>query len=245
LNDLERIEIALPGGQRRPFYFRSTSDADKAVINQVFTAREYKTASDVLQWRMQGYISGVGQGKSLLVIDAGAHIGASVVYFWHLYPRIHVCAIEPERENFQILRRNTDGLPVTLIEGAVNGATGKVWLQDPKIGQWGYRIDGGSGLYQVQGYTVKNLLERFPSEKFAPLMCKLDIEGSEGDVFGHDASILDVFPLVIVELHDWMLPGRNTSKSLLRAASERNVDFVIGGENVFILNNELLKLPAR
>jgi hypothetical protein len=48
-------------------------------------------------------------------------------------------------------------------------------------------------------------------------------------------------PIVIVELHDWMLPGQAVARNFLRAISVLDFDFVHVGENVFCFNNELLR----
>jgi FkbM family methyltransferase len=230
----------MPGGRKRPFYFRSSSEADKGVIQQVFVRRDYDLARQALQRPLKDYLDSIPKDVCLLVIDAGAHIGASVVYFTSLDPRIHVCAIEPERRNFALLSKNCEGLPVTLIEGAVAGEAGELWLQDPKMGEWGYRVQSGSGLYKVRTHTIDDILNRFSVEKFRPLMCKLDVEGAEKFLFDSD-SWMDRVPLTIIELHDWMLPGQFSSQGFLRAVAKRSVDFLIGGENIFVLNYDSMK----
>jgi hypothetical protein len=70
---------------------------------------------------------------------------------------------------------------------------------------------------------------------------KIDIEGGEQDLFSGDVSWLPLMPIVIVELHDWMLPGQAVARNFLRAISVLDFDFVHVGENVFCFNNELLR----
>ncbi len=70
-----------------------------------------------------------------------------------------------------------------------------------------------------------------------PFLAKIDIEGFEADLFSVDPAWMDAFPLVIIELHDWLLPGRATSKGFLAAVAARDRDFVILGENVFSVKN--------
>jgi hypothetical protein len=41
------------------------------------------------------------------------------------------------------------------------------------------------------------------------------------------------FPLIIVELHDWMLPGAASSWNFLRSIADRGRDVVFIGENVY------------
>jgi hypothetical protein len=43
--------------------------------------------------------------------------------------------------------------------------------------------------------------------------------------------------VIIIELHDWMLPGTANSQNCLKALSGTNRDFVFYGENVFSIRN--------
>ena len=49
--------------------------------------------------------------NSPIIIDGGANIGMSSVYFYSKYPRAQIYAIEPAAENVDLLRRNLSGLP--------------------------------------------------------------------------------------------------------------------------------------
>ena len=61
------------------------------------------------------------------IIDAGAHIGLSTLYFKMLYPSSRIIAIEPHPENFKILEKNIyenqiEG--VTLVQAALSDRSG-------------------------------------------------------------------------------------------------------------------------
>jgi tRNA G46 methylase TrmB len=45
------------------------------------------------------------------IVDAGANVGYSTVYFASKYPRANVYAIEPEASNFSLLKKNTEKYP--------------------------------------------------------------------------------------------------------------------------------------
>lgn len=45
------------------------------------------------------------------------------------------------------------------------------------------------------------------------------------------------FPLLAVDLHDWLFPGQGRSLPFLRQISQYNRDFVYLGENVFSIAN--------
>src|SRR5690606_16666685 len=45
--------------------------------------------------------------KPLTIIDAGANIGLTSVYFASKYPNATIVSLEPEAENFKLLKNNT------------------------------------------------------------------------------------------------------------------------------------------
>jgi len=71
----------------------------------------------------------------------------------------------------------------------------------------------------------------------APFIAKIDIEGGEADLFTPPTDWVDQFPLMIVELHDWLMPGQGTSRTFLQCVAGRDRDFVHIGENVFSIRN--------
>ena len=50
---------------------------------------------------------------------------------------------------------------------------------------------------------------------------------------------LKKIPMVIIELHDWLLPKQRTSANFLKTVSELDRDFNIKGENIFSIKNTL------
>lgn len=178
------------------------------------------------------------------MVDLGANIGASALYLTQLDPRIHVCAVEPESGNFSVLEANCSGLPITPVHAAIASEAGTLWISDPGIGEWGFRV-GTSGKSKIEAITMTHILERFGvSAGFKPLICKIDIEGAEAELFSANVSWIDAFPLIVIELHDWLLPGVSNSGNFLRAISKRNFDVVHRGENTFCFNNDLLAQAA-
>jgi FkbM family methyltransferase len=243
---LESIELALSLGGTRRFFFRGSSRTDRNVIQQIFAAQHYNLSSLPLSSSLKSYANEASaEGASLLVVDAGANIGASALYLTQLDPRIYVCAVEPERDNFSVLKTNCTGLPITPIEAAVASEPGKLWLTDPGIGEWGFRVGGSTGEFQVEAITMNGILEQFDASRYMPLICKIDIEGGEDDLFRANDGWIDQFPLIIIEIHDWMFPGRSKSKNFLSAISKRNFDVIYRGENMFCFNNDLLSKSPR
>lgn len=72
-----------------------------------------------------------------------------------------------------------------------------------------------------------------------PFIAKIDIEGFEDDLFSMNTDWVSAFPVIVIELHDWMLPRRATSRNFLRTIAELDRDFVCLSENVFSISNSV------
>lgn len=230
------------GSLSREFGFRpGTSDPE--VIKQVFVKRSYnikhlRRYSDI----MASYNAIISQGKTPLIVDAGANIGASPLFFCGVFPAARVVAIEPERENYRLLDMNTRGLKVTTLHAAVSSASGAVDIVDPGEGHWGYRARREEDLCEVLGTVPCVTIDHIYKSQTdcLPFITKIDIEGGERDLFSSNTEWVAATPLIIVELHDWMLCGTANSRNFLKCVSEQDRDFVYLGENIFSISNSLV-----
>jgi len=235
-----RMDVVVDG-HRRDFVFRPDSVGDTGVIEQIFEGRDYDISRFALSNAFERYVEGIRtRGRRPLIIDAGANIGASPIYFLSQYPDAAIVAIEPERQNCELLRTNCAGLDVRLIEGALDSRPGSRFLNDPGRSDWGFQVSN-QGLYEVPAVAIPQILQDYPPNAYTPAILKIDIEGSEQEVFSGDVHWLAEMQLVIIELHDWMLPSKATARNFLRAISSFDFDFVHVGENVFCFNNALLR----
>jgi hypothetical protein len=91
----------------RSFSVRWNSHADLGVYYQVFINKDYDLSRFALGKRIvESYESLVAQGRQPLILDAGANIGASAVWFATLFPNCRVVVIEPAPGNCELLKRN-------------------------------------------------------------------------------------------------------------------------------------------
>jgi FkbM family methyltransferase len=159
-------------------------------------------------------------------------------------PRALVVAIEPNNANFQLLVKNVEGLDVETIHGAISSTSGSARVVDPGKGHWGYRteaVDGDSRAAEtVPRVTVNDIYGRHASS-FFPYIVKIDIEGGEMDLFSANTEWVDRTPLIIIELHDWLLPKRGTAGPFLKCISKLDRDFVYSGANmnIYSIANDL------
>ena len=168
------------------------------------------------------------------IIDAGANAGYATRWFAETFPTAKVIAIEPDPDNVELLRRNTEGLAnVIIVPGALAATAGTATLVDVGEGPWSMRVgEAGAGAGEVVGsvpcVTVESLLMEHGIERIDYF--KVDIEGGEIELFEGASAWIDKVDLVAVELHDRFRPG------CMRAFIEATVGFdqeYSRGENSF------------
>lgn len=235
---LDCIRLVVAGNVSRPFWVRQGNAADRGVVRQIFEQRDYDIDRFPAAPALRRFAARHGD-RPLLVVDAGANIGAATVYLAQLDPRIRVLALEPEPNNFELFSRNCAGLAVTGLQCALSNTLQPLWLEDPGQGDWAFRVGARKSGTVVQAIDMPTLLERHGGDGI-PFICKIDIEGGEDRLFASNDSWIERFALLIIELHDWMLPGTSNSRNFLRAISARRFDVVWRGENMFCFNNDLL-----
>lgn len=201
--------------------------SDAAVLRQIFLRREYDMSRyPAHQQRLAAtYQSILAAGRIPVIVDAGANIGAASVWFARLFPQAHLFAIEPEPANLEVCRLNVAAYPeIEIVEGGVGASPGMVTLSnksgDSDAFQTMRDADGA-----VRLYTIAELLER--NTLFQLFIAKVDIEGFEADLFAANTEWIDECAAVFVEPHDWLLPGRGSSRTLQRAMAARDFDVLL------------------
>jgi len=157
-----------------------------------------------------------------LILDLGANVGYASVDLALRYPTARVVAVEPEPSNAALLRRNVAALGrVVVVEAAVWPRTGTVALEDPGKGKWGMRVRAGGPAGVVRAVTIPELLVDAGAE-WADLV-KIDIEGSELDLFSAETGWLTQVGALVIELHDRFRPG--CENAVERAIVQSGVPF--------------------
>ena len=219
---------------------RSKVHHDAAIIQMVFGVQMFDVSSFPLYPALLKFLAKNRLGASRpLVIDAGANIGAASRYFNEIYEKIKIVAIEPDAENASLTEANLSMTDATIIKGAVSSEDGVLFINDIDFEPIGYRVSR-IGNKQVSAVSVPTIISKYAENTF-PFLIKIDIEGGEIDVFERNIDWIDLFPLIIIELHDWMLPGESCSRNFFKSISKFNFDILVRGENTFCFNNRLLK----
>jgi FkbM family methyltransferase len=207
--------------------------SDRMAVEQCFTDLQYD-----VPWGAHGahaerlYREILASGRRPLIVDCGANIGASVLWFSARYPEAHIVAVEPAPDNFALLRTNCSPLKHDLRQAAVGPADGVAWLSDAAGGGMGYRTNHASEGLQIGVLSLETLLATKDAAKYVPFLLKVDIEGAEKSLFTTPVAVLDQFPIIVMEPHDWMLPGEQTSLEFFRFHAQAGREFSMRHENV-------------
>lgn len=133
-----------------------------------------------------------------VVIDLGANIGLTSLFFAQNYGSDAVVAVEPDSSNARLARANLsrNGVSGEVVEAAVGARDGSARFQVARESNLG-RLSGIGP--EVPVVSMPSLLARTP-DGFADLV-KVDIEGAEEQVLSGDLGWLDRIGSMIVEFH--------------------------------------------
>jgi len=145
------------------------------------------------------------------IVDAGANIGLSAIFFANKYPDATIIAVEPESSNFQLLQKNVSPYPqIKTLQAALWKENRQINLIDPDNGHHGFQtVEGNtngcaqSGL--VQALTVDAVMSSMGLNSVDLL--KIDIEGAEKEVFENSVKWIGKVEMIMAELHDNIKPG--------------------------------------
>lgn len=219
------------------FSVRSRDDIDIAVVRQIFVDEDYAVGSSGHAAALRSYYDSIiASGRKPLIIDCGGNTGLATKYFAETYPGSTIVCVEPEEHNMEMARINNPGSDIRFLLAGIGNSDARADIVDPGEGNWAYRTETSEN-GRTQIVSVNSILGDEQLGDCTPFIIKVDIEGFEQNLFEKNTEWLDAFPLLIIELHDWMLPRQATSHNFLRAVSERNRDFIYRNENVFSISN--------
>ena len=203
-----------------PVHFRGIY-SDKAMFEQIFVHKEYNVPVDF---------------SPKTIIDLGANVGYASVYFANRFPDAKIFAVEPEENNYQQAKKNTEAYPnITLVKGAVWHKSEHISVVDNGLGEAGFMIISGEGPNSVKAYTVQEIMGLMGTNSIDIL--KIDIEGAEKEIFETGAE--DWVPktkVLIVETHDRYKKG--TSKAIFNTIGQYDFSLELSGENLILHNNQ-------
>jgi FkbM family methyltransferase len=179
-------------GVASPVTLRRTN-SDFFVVRDVFENDDY------------GTVRRMNLPADARIVDLGANIGITSLYFASLYPRCRILAVEPDAANAELAERNCRDLiapgRMTMVR-AFAGASDGVAGIDRSDQSWGFKkttnaaADAGDA---IPCLSMATLLDRHPMQRIDLLKC--DIEGSEAELFADCASWVGRVANLVIEVH--------------------------------------------
>jgi FkbM family methyltransferase len=200
---------------------RSTSDI--YTFNQIFIKLEYRFGVNF---------------SPRFIIDCGANTGMASVYFKMTYPEAYIVAVEPEKSNYEMLVKNTQGrADIDCLRYGIWNKNAILKVEDEhNIGNWGFvcREVAEEDDSTVKALSISEIMRRYDKTEIDIL--KIDIEGCELELFSSDyENWLPRTKVIMIELHDWVRKG--CSKSFFSAIIRYDFSVFQSGENVICVRN--------
>ena len=200
-------------------------DSDIRVFKQIFVDNEYDSLNL--------------PETAKTIIDLGANIGLSALFFIKKFPASRIVAVEPDAVNFSIMEKNLEKFSksISFLQAAIWPTDGEVSLVEEdddhtSLGAWGYRTEasnGNSGL-SVKAVTIPTIMKQYGMD-FVDIL-KVDIEGAEYELFEKNyEDWIDKVGLIIIETHDRFKP--NSEAMVRKALNGRFDELPMKGENLF------------
>lgn len=173
------------------------------------------------------------------IIDAGANVGYSAVFFANKYPGVHIVGIEPETSNFRLLQYNTSFYKnIQLLKSGVWNSDCTLKVMDIGLGKWGFIVvpcdPEEEGAFKA--CSIKSILAASGFEEIDIL--KMDVEGAENEIFSSGfEQWLPRVKVLMIEVHDRM--RRGCSKSLFKAISQYDFTLTVRGENLIFIREDV------
>jgi FkbM family methyltransferase len=224
----QRMEVMLPGTDIPLTLRLGTSDI--SVFKEIFIDLEYGWAFNK---------------SPSVIVDAGGYIGLSAAFFAHTYPEAMIIAIEPDARNYELLTLNTARFPnVHAVRAAVWKESGTISLTDPGFGAWGLQVSESfapvTGGDLVRAVTIDEIEQEFGLDRIHLL--KVDVEGSEKEIFSTADSWISSVDAICIELHDRFKIG--CSRSFFMAVQDFPIE-LHRNEDVLVARADSQLAPVR
>ncbi|MBL7777873.1 MAG: FkbM family methyltransferase [Chitinophagales bacterium] len=187
------IRVQLPDSSQQVFIRPNTSDVFS--FEHVFAHECYKLNTD--------------SKSTNYIIDCGANVGYSAVYFAAQNPAAIVVAIEPDSSNVEMILKNTSALKnVRVVHSAIWKNDAYLKITNKAASKWAFTVSETteSDPESFKAVGIKQLMEQFDIPQIDIL--KIDIEGAEYELLeaGYE-NWMSKTKTLIIELHERFKPG--------------------------------------
>jgi len=213
-----------PPGILHPVGVRMFPSSDDFVFDQIFVEHEYEELCKHIE-------------PPAFILDLGANVGYASALFASRFPEARILAVEPHPGNYEACRENLEpyGARIKTLQGAV-------WSRRSHLAialtghcdnrEWSARViePASNQTAEVEAWDMSTLLD-MAGESVVDL-AKIDIEGSEAEVFASRAQRwLPRVKNICIELH-----GDNCRTAFFEALKGYQYDVIECREYTLCLN---------
>jgi FkbM family methyltransferase len=137
------------------------------------------------------------------ILDCGANVGVSIMYFKKIYPDAEITAFEPDKTIFNILKKNVDNFQINnvqLINKGLSNKEGIATFYDDGA-DFGHILDNDEidllRTIEIDTISLRPYLNRKVD------FLKIDIEGKEGDLIKDCGDLLGKVDRIFIEYHSF------------------------------------------
>lgn len=213
--------VKIPGTANSVTLRKNTTDV--AVFKHIFIQEEYKFKTDL---------------KPKFIIDAGANIGLSSIFFSNQFPSAKILSIEVEKENYTVLVKNTESYPnIIPLNAGLWDKTVALEIVNPEYEATGFMVreTTDSNPNGFNAISVNEIMDQYQILEVD--LFKIDIEGAEKELLTNNTEWIGRTKVIIIELHDRKKEGCSTA--FLKAFSKHNFECRPFGQNFLLINKDL------
>ena len=216
-----QTELHLPE-LKHPVFIRSGS-SDGSLFRQIFYDGEYDLEIPF---------------EPKYIIDGGANIGFFAVLMANRYPSAKIISIEPDSNNFKLLKRNTAPYPnIVPVQSGIWNKEVSLQVIDQGYGEWGLMVKEVSPdtTDSFSAVSIAGIMKQHGIPQLDVI--KLDVEGAEEFIFAdHYHEWIPKTKMMIIELHERMKP--RSADSFWKAMANYSFSKKQIGENIIFINEQ-------
>lgn len=224
---------------KKTFFQYVRNKYDLITVHEIFGEESYNLKKYLIWEQIEKTFNKILIEKKVpLVIDCGSNISCSTEYFCRVFKNIFPILIEPNTDSSSFGKKNLTIKNFILLNSPISYETKIVKFDDTLKDNRASKISKTKGK-EISTITISEILKNHETK--IPFIIKIDIEGYEKDLFKSNFEWLNSFKIVIIEIHDWMIPGEGVSFNLFKAINSltEKRDVIISGENlIFVKTND-------
>jgi FkbM family methyltransferase len=246
-----RFILLTPYGRKRQFVFdlelkvfhnyEIETWSDWITGYQVFGQESYnlkRVSPNTLEQNLKSH----QDSESNFIIDLGGNIGLASLYFALTYPEAMIKCVEIDPGNVKLAKKNLERYSrVEVLNIAIASRNGEGFIlrnHSSENNAFEFSFDKSEeAVESVRAINVGELF-RIAGKKRAKIV-KVDIEGSEKELFSQNTEWVREVDVIIMEPHDWLYPGQEITRNFLSVVANDDRDFLIDFENVFSIKSQI------